>query len=385
MHASSRGRAVYLAFYAANAALLPMLTLYYESVGVTGARLGLLAALWPAGSIVGASLWGALADATGRHRLVLSAAILGAAAIAQLFFVGTGFVTLLPIVMLFALAVAPVGPMLDNAVLMSLGRRQERFGRVRLWGAIGWGVAAPLSGVLMDRKGLTSVFPVYALLMATLLVTSLRLPVPATSIGRGIYAGFASIARSRQWRYFLLLVLAGGMGNAFVHHYLYIYLNAIGGSGTLRGIALAVATVSELAVFGFADRLLRRYRPYTLILVAMAGVGIRAILMGVITDPLVALLPQLLHGVSFSLLLVAGVAVARRLAPEGMSATAQALFTGTHMGAAGVTGALLGGLLYRFVPVSDVFLFAGVAELAMVMVFGLLRRRVTAAGDEPAV
>lgn len=377
MH-SFRGKSVYLFFYAANAALLPVLTLYYQSIGVTGARLGILAAIWPAGSVLGASLWGAVADSTGHHRRVLSFAIIAAVASAQLFLVAEGFagdvfVALLPIVALFAISAAPVGPMLDNAVLEDLGKQSDRFGRIRLWGAIGWGISAPLVGWLIDLSGLQIVFPIYGALMLLLFATSFLLPVPRGRIGADIVAGFRAIAKSPRWRYFLLSVFVTGTGSGFIHHYLYIYLDSIGGSGTLLGISLAVATASELIVFGFADRLLRRVRPQSLILVSMGLVGVRMVLYGVIENPILALLPQFMHGMTFSLFLVAGVAIAKELAPPGMGTTSQALFTGTNMGAGGIAGALLGGLLYRYMPVASVYLFAGIAEIALAAFFVLAR------------
>ena len=383
MHAS-RGKAAYFAFYAANAALLPVLTLYYESLGITGARLGLLASLWPAGGLVGASLWGAVADSTGRHRSVLSLAIVAAIAGGQLFLLGESFPALVAIVAFFAISVAPVGPMLDNAVLEDLGSRSERFGRVRLWGAIGWGVSAPVVGRLTDLTGLRIVFPVYGALMLVLLAASYLLPVSHGRIGANVVRGFRTIAGSPRWRTFLLSVLVTGTGSAFVHHYLYLYLSSIGGSGTLRGVALAVATASELVVFGLADRLLRRVRAQLLILVAMGLVGVRLVLFGVITSPVVALIPQFMHGVTFSLFLVAGVAIARELAPPGMGATAQALFTGTSMGAGGIAGALLGGLLYRSMSVASVFLVAGVAEILLAAGFLVAHLRRRDAGREGA-
>ena len=375
MRAPDRGRGVYFAFYAANATILPVLALYYESLGVTGARLGLLTALWPAGSVLGASLWGAVADSTGNHRRVLSVAILAAVAGAQLFLTGESFLVLVPIVMLFSLSVAPVGPMLDNAVLDSLGVRGDRFGRVRLWGAIGWGVTAPLVGIVIDLFGLRIVFPLYGVLMLTLFAASMRLPVPSRRIGADVLTGFRQIANDARWRYFLLSAFAAGTGSAFIHHYLFVYLNAIGASGTLRGIALAVATVSELIVFALAARLMRRVRPQSLILASIALVGVRLVLFGLISNPIVALLPQFMHGVTFALFLVAGVTIARELAPAGMGTTAQALFTSTSMGAGGIAGALLGGILYRYMTVTRVYLFAGLAEIAIAAIFLLERRR----------
>lgn len=367
MLASRRGTAVYLLFYAANAAVLPVLTLYYESLGVDGARLGLLAAIWPAGSMVGASVWGAIADSSGRHRFVLRIAIVSTIGTAQLFLLGSGFATLVPIVAIFALSLAPVSPMLDHAVVTDLGSRHHLFGRVRLWGAVGWGVSAPLLGMLVDATSLRIVFPAYAVLMGGLLAATLTLPVPGSRLGRGVFAGLGSMVRDRRWRFFLLTVFIAGTGSTMIHHYLFVYLNAIGGSGTMRGIALAVATVSELVVLGFADRLLRRFGPQRLILAALAAVGVRMLGYGFINNPVLALVPQLLHGTSFAMLLVAGVAMARELAPDGMGATAQAVYSATHMGAAGIVGALLGGVLYRSLGPNGLFLASGTAALGLLV------------------
>jgi PPP family 3-phenylpropionic acid transporter len=370
-----RGRSVYILFYGATAAILPILTLYYESQGVSGTQLGILAALWPAGSMVGASLWGAVADGTGRHRLVLSFAILGTVVVSQTIRLGSSFLSLAPLVALFALAAAPIAPMIDHGVIRSLGNNHERYGRVRFWGAVGWGVSAPLVGIAIDRFSLGIAFPIHGVLLLGLFAMSFTLPISGEGRGVDVRSGLREIIRSRPWRQFLLVVFVTATGGAVVNHFLFIYLSGIGASATLRGISLTVATVSELAVFGLADSILRRFRAHTLLLVSMGAVALRLLLYGVISNPYLALAPQVLHGLTFSLRLVAGVEIARRLAPKGMGATAQALFTGTNMGAAGIAGALIGGFLYRFVAVSDVLLFAGIAELVFLGVFIVFGRR----------
>jgi MFS family permease len=195
------------------------------------------------------------------------------------------------------------------------------------------------------------------------------LRIPRTRLGSGVFSGFSQIVRDPQWRLFLLITLVTGTGSTFINHFLFIYYDAIGGTGTLRGIALTIATVSEVTILFTADRLMRRFRPGTLMLVALAAVGIRMTLYGVISNPVVALLPQLLHGLSFGLLLVSGVALARRLAPEGMRATAQAVFAATHMGAGGIASAILGGVLYRYFPVPALFFVGGLILIAAVIVF----------------
>ena len=61
-------RALYFIYYAAMAAVLPYLTLYYESSGLSGTQIGLLVGLMPLVMLIGAPLWSEFADATGRHR-----------------------------------------------------------------------------------------------------------------------------------------------------------------------------------------------------------------------------------------------------------------------------------------------------------------------------
>ena len=56
--ASVAGRLVYFSYYAAGAALLPHLTLYYRSAGLSGRLVGILGAIAPAASLVGAWVWG---------------------------------------------------------------------------------------------------------------------------------------------------------------------------------------------------------------------------------------------------------------------------------------------------------------------------------------
>ncbi len=366
---ASAGKAVYLFFYAASASLLPVLTLYYESVGLAGGQVGILAALWPAGSVVGAATWAAIADSTGRHRRVLVATILSSIAAAQLFRLGAGFWSLLPVALGLAFASSPIMPLVDNSVLESLGEDRPRYGRVRLWGAVGWGLSAPLVGLAIDRVDLGIVFPVYGVLMALTLAATIRLPVTTMGSGVDVRAGLRLMASDRRWLLFLTIVLTNGAGGAFTHHYLFIYMNAIGSSGLLRGLALAASTVSELVVFALAHRFLRRYGSRRLLIAALAVTSVRLFLNSVITVPELVLLPQLLHGITFSLFLVAGVTYAQEIAPEGMGATAQSIFTSTNMGIGGIVGALLGGYLYELFGIQQMFLAAALMTGAATLIF----------------
>lgn len=53
----------------------------------------------------------------------------------------------------------------------------------------------------------------------------------------------------RRWVVFLLVVLVGGLFHAVEMSYLMLYMDALGASKTLMGIALLVGTISEVPVW----------------------------------------------------------------------------------------------------------------------------------------
>lgn len=65
--------------FAGFAFVVPFMVLYYQSVGFTGAQIGLLTGITPLITLLGAPLWTTLADATRRHRLIMSLVILAGA------------------------------------------------------------------------------------------------------------------------------------------------------------------------------------------------------------------------------------------------------------------------------------------------------------------
>src|SRR5574341_801277 len=66
----------YLLYFGAGACVFPYFVLYYQSLGFTGAQIGLLSAISPFISLAGAPFWTGIADTTHRHKLVMSLAIL---------------------------------------------------------------------------------------------------------------------------------------------------------------------------------------------------------------------------------------------------------------------------------------------------------------------
>ncbi|MCB0083815.1 MAG: MFS transporter [Caldilineaceae bacterium] len=366
----NRIKAFYFCYFGAMAALMPFLVLYYEQIGLSGRQIAVLAALPPLMNLFAAALWNGVADAFNQHKRLQMVAIAGAIGMALLVSQFKGFGQLTGAVALWAIFTAPIMPLADNAALNLLHGRKHLYGRLRLWGAVGWGLMAPISGLLVERFGLSWTFYAYAAILGGGIMAIWRLPLDSVQMGTPFWQGLTSFVRNRAWLIFLLSVFIAGVGSGVINSYLFLYMQSLGASSTLMGIALTVATVSELTVFATSDRLLRWLGVRWLLVLAFGAVIVRMFAYAAISQPVLVLPVQLLHGLTFSAMWVAGVAYADRIAPAGLGAAAQGQFAGVSMGLASATGAFIGGFLFESLGLRTTFAVLGRAIILAYLVLG---------------
>jgi PPP family 3-phenylpropionic acid transporter len=353
---------LYFLYYAAAATLLPFLVIYYQDLGLTGTQIGFLAGLPPLLSLISAPAWGVVSDITKRHKLSLIIAMSGAIVLGLALGAVKAFVWLIPAVVMFAFFSAPIMPLVDSTTISLLGGRKQDYGQIRLWGAIGWGVAAPIVGWLIETRSVMWSFWGYAGLLGLGLLIALGVPVrkPGEDFSQ---AGVGVFLNSPRWLIFLSVAFCGGMALSMISNFLFIFLRGLGADEFSLGLTLTVATLSELPVLFFSNRLLQRWNAQRLIGTALAFFALRALAYSFIVVPWLALFIQLLHGPTFSLMWIAGVSYADQIAPAGLEATAQGLFSGVFLGIGTAAGAFLGGWYYEQVGLVSMFRIAALTSL----------------------
>jgi PPP family 3-phenylpropionic acid transporter len=360
-------KSIFLVVYAAASVLLPFLALYYEQIGLTGAQMGLLAGIPPIMTMIGTSVWSGLSDATQRHKLVFMLVISGAMVSVVMIPFTASFAAISLIIALHAFCFMSLLPLIDNSALAILGNRSDKYGQIRLWGSIGWGIGAPLIGPLVARFGLNWTFYGHAALMLVGLLIALRLPVAQSNGGSGFGHELDRLLRDQRWYLFLLIIFVAGFGDAIIRNFSFLYLKDLGASSTLMGISLTIGTISELVILFLSAFLLRRLGPQKLMIISVATQALRLLGWSMIGDPYLALSLQLLNGLAFGALWMAGVAYAKEIAPEGMGTMAQGLLSGVYFGLSSAVGAMLGGIWYQQLGSAGMYRWG-----ALVMVAGLL-------------
>ena len=352
--------------FAGFAFVVPFMVLYYQSVGFTGVQIGLLTGITPLITLLGAPLWTTLADATRRHRLIMSLVILaGAITIFTFPFLNT-FAPILMVAILFNAFFAPLTSFVDSATMFMLGDKKEQYGRVRLGGTFGFGIAAPLAGVLVQTYGLKMAFWGCAILLLMALIVSQKLAHNPQKASDTTGQGVRTLVTNPRWLLFLAVAFAGGLGIAGTNTYLFPYLKELGASESIMGLALTLGTIFEIPVLFFGYRLLHRFKPYGLYMLAMVLTGLRLLAFAASGTPNLVLFIQLLNGLTFPAMWMAGVAYADEHAPAGLSTAAQGMFGAMVFGFGTAVGGFIGGPLLDNVGGRGLYLVFGGIVLVIV-------------------
>jgi PPP family 3-phenylpropionic acid transporter len=364
----------YFAYMAAAAFLQPYIIVYFDTLGFNGFQIGLLASMVPLVIMIGATLWTGLADAKMHHKLIMSLTILmGVLAVTIAPFVKT-FALLIPIIFIYALFAAPVMPFADSATLTMLSDKQDMYGRVRLGGTIGWGLFAPLAAVIIDRYGVSWAFWGNAAIMVVTLVICQKFTFGQSGVREPIQVNIRKMLIDRRWVLFLFLMFLGGVAFTVMNGFLFPYMIELGMTGITRGIAITIATISELPVLFFSNYLIDRFKALGLLFIGMFITGLRMILYAVLNFQAGILIFQLLNGLTSPLVVVAAVSYANEIAPQGMKATAQGLVGAMMFGFGAAVGGAAGGLLRGSLGAQAMFLLVGVIVLFGVAVIFILEK-----------
>ncbi|MDP9365256.1 MAG: MFS transporter, partial [Chloroflexota bacterium] len=285
------------------------------------------------------------------------------------------------LVALLAVAQAPIAPLLDGYAVTVAERAGSSYGALRVWGSVGFTVAALAVGRLMGDRVSNLVLLAYAACLALGLVAVLGLSPLGERAAHPIFGSLGLLARNRPLAVLLLTAYLISTGGALLYNFLGIHLQELGASADLVGVAVAIGAASEFPVVAFGGRFLVRLGAPRLVALAILVYAARFAALTVIPSPAWTLPIQALHGLSFGAFLIASVPLVHRLAGPGQAATAQALLTAMSFGLGSITGSLLGGALLD--RIGTVGLFRGAVGL-MLLTLAVFLAGERAAGAPPS-
>jgi PPP family 3-phenylpropionic acid transporter len=361
-------RVYYVASFAVGGIYVPFLPRWLEARGIFGFKLGVISAAAPAMGLFAPAVFGVVADAlairVGLLQVACAGALLafGTLTAAVAFGVPLGFGGLWLAALAIALFRSPMSLMADVVAIERASQVGTTYGRLRLWGSLGFLSAALVAGLWVDPHDALALPLVCTGAVAAGFVASLALPRRAELPHRGDPHSIAALLVHEDFRLFLVIAFLGQCGHVAYDMCFSLRLFDLGVPRPFIGLAWALGTGAEVVLMAWSAPVFRSFPAPTLLAWALAGASLRWILLATVRQWALLLLLQPLHAVSFGLVWLAEVSYTSRRFPSHSLATAQGLFA-SAVGAGSVVGMLCWGPVYQHA--GGAFVFVGAACFAV--------------------
>jgi nucleoside transporter len=367
---------------------LPLLSLYLtRSLHLTGSEIGWIFATQAIASVTALFVSGQIADRYLRtDRFLALSHLIGGLAMFALAYQRT-FWSFFLVMLVYSLAYVPTLSLTNSICFHHLKDAQKDFGRVRLWGTIGWIAASwPFVFLLKGKEGaamdaaLGSIFVVAGLASLALAAWSLTLPEtpPSTQVEER-NASFAAIRLLAVPSILVLFVVT--FLDAVVHQCYFFwtgpFLSAIGLHENMIMPAMSIGQISEIATMGALGYFLTRLGWRRIMVFGIMGHVIRFAIYALGGPLWLVIASNVVHGFCYAFFFASIYIFVDEKFPRDSRASAQSLFNFLILGAGPFFGNLLWGKLgdvYRtasgVVDFSRLFLVpAGIGLVAAIILF----------------
>jgi len=359
--AAGRFAAYYFFYFAFVGVFSPYWSLYLKHLDFGAFDIAVLMSLLQVTRVFAPGTWGWLADRVGRQAPVVRAAALAGMLVFLPVFWVRDFAGMFVAMLLIAFFWSASLPLVEAMTLGHLGNETARYGRIRLWGSVGFILTVLGCGWWLDHAPIESLPWLVLALLTGIAAFAWRLPEAPRSVHPD-----PTPLRELLRRPAVLALLAACALMSVAHGPYYtlfsVYLQEHGYSKGAIGALWAVGVVFEIGIFIGMPALVARWG-YVRILQATFWLGaLRFTLIALAVDSLPLLLAaQTLHAATFAAYHASAVAAVHEHFRGIHQAKGQALYTALSFGVGGTLGGLLGGALYETAGGAGAFLMSAVA------------------------
>ncbi len=358
--------ALYFFYFASLGIYLPYWAPYLRTLGFDAAEIGELLAIALGTKLFAPYIWGWITDHTSRRLRMLRTAAGLTVVFYALLLLNDSYAWLAATLFLFSFFWNALLPQLESITLDSLGHASRHYGRIRLWGSVGFIVCAMGFAPMVGHFGVGITPYLIFCVLAAMWLVSLR------SIDRRMPSPSPAPILRRLLRPEVLCLMAVCFTMQLTHSPYYgffsIYLRDAGYGEIMIGQLWALGVIAEVGIFVLAPRLLPKWGAPALLSFSLVVSALRWGLIAQFPQQLpVILFAQTLHAVTFGVYHAAAIHLIDRWFPGGLQGRGQAMYSGVSFGLGGGLGSLLAGRLWGALGGAEVFFLAGAVSLAGVL------------------
>lgn len=339
----------YLFYFGQFGVLMPYLGVFLDGRGFSSTEIGELFALITVARIAGPNLWAILADKSGRALRVLQlGALLTFATFSLVFFVD-GFWSLtlsLALMMMFWTAILP---QIEGLTLNCVYGHASRYGRIRLWGSIGYILLTIVTGKMIDV--FSSEAPIYvgALVLFSLFIITLWLKAPKVEKSTNpLHESIWHKINTPVFYAFLLSVALLQLSFGAYYGFFALYLVDLDYSGQATGWLIAIGVLAEVIIFLQAGKLIKFFGVKWILVISTLLTALRWYLLAVAANnPAILVVSQMLHAFSFGMTHAASMHFIHHYFGNRFQSQGQAIYLSVGFGIGGAVGGYGAGYFWQ--------------------------------------
>lgn len=358
--------------YFAFGAIFPLISTYLEGIGFSGIQIGTVIASGTFLTLAAQPVLGAISDRFHNPKKVTLISIIIMVTICAILAFNKNFMF---IVVFYGLLIAMMNgivPLTDNIALGS----PHDYGKIRMWGSIGFAVAAQIGGIIYENLTDKSMFILFILGMGITFIFFLTVTNPKVDLKDehvkeviSYQEIFRNVLKNKH--YILFLAVTFFMTGANETHLVYFGLlfKEMGGMPTALGTTFLLFTVSEIPFIFLADRIIKWVGIKPVVIATCIIYGARFIWYSTLPSPMMVQLTAAIQGISLGLFIVSSVHVVGRLIEAKYRNTAMSLVAMMGLGLGAMVYQLLGGYLMDIYGAKAIYLVIGVLSFVALFIF----------------
>lgn len=360
---------IYLMIYGTMACYYPFLAVYFKGKGLSYTEIGIGFALNSIISVAAQPIWGYLTDKylSKRKTIVIT---LTASSIAALGFIfASKYYIIMALIILFIWFQSSVSPVTDAYCydFMEIDKNLQ-YGQVRLMGSVGYAVTSLLLGIAIQKTSIDMAFYTYLIVSVVVIVIIRSIKFEGKHGSNKIdISDIKYLLKNKKYSIFIISVVFISIALGANGSYIAVLIEKTGGDISRLGLLWFIVAMSELPVFFFGNKLLKKYGDLNLYIVSMIIYIFRYLLDSYCSSYIGVIAVQILQGVTFTLYLTATMQYINRVSEPKLRTSAITLYAAIGGGIGGFIGNFGGGLFLEHFSVFALFrLMAVAAFLALI-------------------
>lgn len=346
----------YIAEFGALACVFPFLMYYFQYRHLSYTEIGIAYAVCSITGVITQPIWGFVTDKyLNKRTTIIVTMLLSALAIYSLIYAKGFYYILFSLVLLLSFQ-SSIMPVTDAYTYEIIKQHKEiQYGKVRLMGSFGFAIIALLLGPAIKKFGINSAFILYSIIMllGAIIVYNIDYKDKTTRLKINLL-DISGFIKDRKFFIFMCSIIFANISIGSNNSYISLLIQETGGDVSKLGLVWFTLAISELPIFFFGSKLLKKYGELNLFIVAMLLFTLRYFLNSICTSYIYVIIVQAMQGITFPLFLMASLEYLNKITPTKMKTSSMTIFAAA-CGLGGFIGNIGFGMLLEHISIFTVY------------------------------